>query len=197
MRTRAPQLLPLFRSDGQGRLLARVYLEPDRPSTLAALARELHVDDGGLTRESNRLELAGLVRSERVGRNRILRPNQDSPYFRDLYGLLLKAFGPATIVGPELAAIDGLERAYLFGSWAARYIGEPGPDPADVDVVAVGDPPQLEIARAERHLADQLGREVNVTVVTSEEWDAGESGFLQQVRDRPLVPLFDNVGEQA
>jgi len=189
MRTAAPHLLPLFRSEGQGRLLARVYLDPDRPATLAELSRELGVDDGGLTREADRLEAAGLIFSERVGRSRVLRPNGGSPYFSDLYGLLLKAFGPATIVGSELASIEGIDGAYLFGSWAARYVGEPGPDPADIDVVVIGRPAQLGIARAERRLQERLGREVNVTVVEPEAWDVAESGFVQQVRSRPLVPL--------
>jgi predicted nucleotidyltransferase len=189
MRTTAPQLLPLFRSDGQGRLLARVYIEPDRPAPLAHLARELELDDGGITREADRLERAGLVRSERVGRSRILHPNEDSPYYRDLYGLLLKAFGPATAVGRELARIEGIERAYLFGSWAARYVGEEGPDPADIDVIAIGEPSQLAVARAERELLGRLGREVNVTIVSPEAWEGAESGFLQQVRERPLVPV--------
>ena len=107
MRTSAPQLLPIFRSQGQGRLLARVYLQPDRPATIAELARELELDDGGLTREADRLERAGLVRTERVGRSRLLHRNEESPYFHELYGLLLKAFGPATSVGEELSGVEG------------------------------------------------------------------------------------------
>lgn len=187
MRTAAPQLLPLFRSDGQGRLLARVYLH--EPASLAEHARELGLDDGGITREADRLERAGLVRSERVGRNRVLHPDVESPYYRNLYGLLLTAFGPATLVGPALAGVEGIERAFLFGSWAARYVGESGPDPADIDVIALGTPGQLEVARAERELAEKLGREVNVTVVSEEDWEAAASGFLQEVREHPLVPL--------
>src|SRR5712691_7461907 len=81
LRTEASPLLPLFRSDGQGKLLARVYLAPDRPAPIAELARELGLDAGGLTREANRLERAGLVRSDRVGRQRLLRPNSDSLYY--------------------------------------------------------------------------------------------------------------------
>jgi len=189
MRTSSPELLPLFRSRGQGRLLARVYLAPDKPAPLAQLARELELDDGGITREADRLERAGLIRSERVGRSRVLRPNEESPYYPELYGLLLKAFGPATVIGPELGEIDGVESAYVYGSWAARYVGEPGDDPADIDVVLVGRPSQLAVARAERTLSDRLGREVNVIVVPAQDWEAGDSGFLQHVREGPLVPL--------
>jgi len=194
MRTSAPHLLPLFRSDGQGRLLARIYL--DKPGPLAQLARDLDLDGGGITREADRLERAGLIRSERVGRNRILHPDEDSPYYRNLYGLLLIAFGPATLVGPALAQVEGIERAFIFGSWAARYAGEPGFDPADIDVIAIGQPSQLAVARAERELIEKLGREVNVTIVSPEEWEAADSGFLQQVRERPVVPLDLTQGEE-
>lgn len=189
MRTAAPPLLPIFRSDGQGRLLARIYIQPDRPATLAELARELELDDGGLTREADRLEHAGLIRSERVGRSRLLRRNEDSPYFGELYGLLLKAFGPATLVGEELSGLEGVEQAYLYGSWAARYAGELGEDPYDLDVMVVGRPSRLAIAGVERKLSERLGREVNAVVVAPEEWAAAESGFLQEVKRRPLVPV--------
>jgi predicted nucleotidyltransferase len=166
-----------------------VYLQPDRPATIADLARELGLDDGGLTREADRLERAGLIRSERVGRSRLLHRNEDSPYFHELYGLLLKAFGPATSVGEELRDVQGVEEAFLYGSWAARYVGERGEDPFDVDVLVVGRPSRLAIARAERLLSERLGREVNAVVVTSEEWEAAESGFLTEVKRRPLVPV--------
>lgn len=189
MRTEPSLLLPLFRSDGQRRLLARVYLAPDRPVPLSELARELAIDRGGLKREADRLERAGLIRSERVGRQRYLYPDARSPYYRDLYGLLVKAFGPATLIGPELARIDGIDRAYLHGSWAARYHGEPGLDPADIDVIVVGRPSRIAIAGAERRLAELLAREINVSVVDPDEWEAAPTGFLQEVQRRPLVPI--------
>jgi len=190
MRTSAPQLLPIFRSEGQGRLLARVYLQPDRPATVAGIARELGLDDGGLTREADRLERAGLIRSERIGRSRILLPNDASPYFRDLYGLLLKAFGPATVLAEELSDVVGVEQAYLYGSWAARYSGEPGPDPVDLDVIVVGAPRSgLELNDLANDVFLRLGREVNLHVVEPEDWEAADSGFLREVQSRPLVPI--------
>ena len=189
MRTPSPELLPLFRSRGQGRLLARVYLEPDRPAPLAQLARELRLDGGGITREANRLERAGLVRSERVGRSRVLHPNENSPYYPELSGLLLKAFGPATILGPALARVDGIEHAYLFGSWAARYQGEPGPPPADIDLLLIGTPEWGAVARVARELTSLLGREVNPTILSPDQWRDDEDGFVRQVTREPRIEL--------
>jgi biotin operon repressor/predicted nucleotidyltransferase len=188
-RTASPLLLPLFRSQAQARLLARVYLAPDRPAPLAGLANELGVDRAGVKREADRLEEAGLVVSDRVGRQRLLRPNSDSPYYDDLLGLLLTAFGPAAVIGPAYRDVANLEHAYLFGSWAARYAGEPGDAPDDVDVLLVGAPDRGEVYRIALDLTDVLGREVNPTIVSRERWDSSEEGFIREVKSSPLVEL--------
>lgn len=188
MRTASPELLPIFRSVGQARLLARVFLgEP--PATLADLARELDLDDGGLTREADRLERAGLVRSERVGRSRVLHPGSTSPYYPELYALLLKAFGPASVIGPMLTSLEGVEQAFVYGSWAERYLGEPGPDPVDVDVIVIGTPRRMELSRVARELTPCFGRDVNIVPVTRSTWDAAETGFLSDVRQGALVEI--------
>ncbi len=188
-RTASPLLLPLFRSQAQARLLARVYLEPDRRAHLAELAQELGLDRAGVKREADRLEEAGLVVSERAGRQRTLRPNRDSPYYDDLHGLLLTAFGPATLVGPALCDVPGVEEAYLFGSWAARYTGVAGSDPLDIDVLVVGSPDRTTLYGVARELESLLGREVNPVIVSRKRWDAEDEGFIREVKGSPLVEL--------
>lgn len=189
MRTSPPLLLPLFRSAAQARLLTRIYLESDRPATLAELAAELGLDRAGVKREVDRLEDAGLVTTYRSGRQRLVRANPESPYYDDLLGLLLTAFGPASILGPELAGIAGIERAYLFGSWAARYEDEEGDAPNDVDVLVVGTPDRGDVYRAASALSDVLNREVNPTIVSPERWDSAEDGFIRDVKSGPLIPI--------
>ena len=94
------------------------------------------------------------------------------------------------MLAAELSKVDGVEQAYIYGSWAARYAGEPGPDPADLDVIVVGDPPSgLELNDVAIDLFSLLGREVNLHVVESAEWEAAESGFLREIQSRPLVPI--------
>jgi DNA-binding transcriptional ArsR family regulator len=189
MRTHNPQLLPLFRSRGQALLLARLFLYPDRPMSAAELASSLGVDPATILRESQRLERAGLVKRERVGRQLILRPNTDSPYSRDLQSLLAKAFGPKSLLEQELAGVDGIEVAYIFGSWAERMLGVPGPAPNDVDVLIVGDPDRRRLAQVASIVSQETEREVNPTVVSPPAWQAADSGFLRSVKNGPLVPL--------
>jgi len=188
-RTASPILLPLFRSSAQARLLARIYLEPDKPAPLAGLAHELALDRAGVKREVDRLEAAGVVVSDRVGRQRIVRPNKRSPYYEHLYGLLLTAFGPGTLIGPAIRDVPGIEQAFLFGSWAARYSGEPGSEPADIDLLLVGSPDRSSVYGIARELTETIGREVNPIIVSRERWADASDGFIRDIKQSPLVEL--------
>ena len=61
----------------------------------------------------------------------------------------------------RLADLGGVEEAYLFGSWARRYEGEPGPPPGEIDVVVIGQPDVDAVYEARREASAILGQEVN------------------------------------
>ena len=67
---------------------------------------------------------AGLLSEQRRGNLRLLQANLDSPLARPLTELLTLTYGPTAVLGDVLAAIDGIDEAYIYGSWAARYRGE-------------------------------------------------------------------------
>ena len=190
MKTQAPLLLPLFRSGSQARLLTEVYLHaPAEGETLSELAARAGVSVGTAHREVSRLEEAGLVRSTRRRKERLVQANPDSPYYSDLRSLLLKAFGPASVLGQQLSGIAGIEEAHIFGSWARRYTGEPGRPPFDLDVLVVGNPAPDDVYAACRRAEVELGLEVNATILSQSEWRNEASAFLRHLRHGPLVPI--------
>jgi predicted nucleotidyltransferase len=187
----APPLLPIFRSEHQLRLLAYLFLHPDRDYSLTELAQATRVPQPTISRETQRLLKAGVLSSESVGRTKLVRPNQEAPYFEELQGLLLKLVGPLPVLEELLDGIPGVEAAYIYGSWARRYLGEPGKPPRDLDVVVVGRPELEAIYSAVQEAEDDLGLEINPTVFSRQEWDAAESAFLATVRQGPLVPVVE------
>ncbi|ADB29247.1 DNA polymerase, beta domain protein region [Kribbella flavida DSM 17836] len=189
----APPLLPIFRSDAQARILSWLLLVPEREQPIATLVPVAGVAQSNVLREVNRLVSAGLLTERRAGPTRLVSANRSSPYFEPLVQLLGRAFGPASLVPEELEQVPGVERAVIAGSWARRFHGEPGPPPNDVDVVVVGEPDRRRLRRANARLEERLGTPVQVTVVTSEEWDSQSSGFLQEVRTRPHLTVIDNT----
>lgn len=189
-RTAAPTPLPLFRSNGQARLLTHVFLSYSRgPAPLAEIARELELDPGGVAREATRLENAGLITSTRVGRQRHLSANTKSPYYEPLRDLLARAYGPPKLIGDALRGVGGVEKALIYGSWAARFLGEPGPPPNDIDVLVVGSPDRRSLARVARELGKQLGLEVDPHMVSAADYESGATGFLRTVESGPTVAI--------
>jgi hypothetical protein len=188
MRTQAPALLPIFRSALQARLLLRV-LTSDEGLTAADLARDLEEPEPTVFRETRRLLDAGLLRGERVGRALVLKPAEDNPATAPLRQLLVVTYGPRLLIGRALAGIVGINEAYIHGSWAARFHGEPGGPPGDIDVLVVGQPDRRAVDAALAGLETELGREVNVTYVSEERWRSADDAFISTVRSRPLVPL--------
>jgi DNA-binding transcriptional ArsR family regulator len=191
MRVQSPALLPLLRSQVQGDLLALMYLEPEREFTVTEAAHRVESSLRAVHHEIGRLVQAGLLADRRHGNNRLVRAVTDSPLSRPLTDLLAVTYGPLPVLTSGLAAVRGVERAFIYGSWAARYTGEPGPPPHDVDVLVVGgaDPDELDVVAqaAER----RLGREVNIRRIKPETWaqPASEDAFLTSVRSRPLIEL--------
>lgn len=192
MRTDPPTLLPLLRSQVQGNLLALTYLNPTHEYTVTEASRRVGASVKATQQEVDRLVAAGILADRRHGNNRLVRAVTDSPLSRPLTDLLAVTYGPLPVLTEELRRVPGIDSAFLYGSWAARYSGEPGSPPNDVDVLVVGeaDPDELDLA-AQRAEARLGGREVNIRRVRARVWEqpTDADAFLASVRSRPLVQL--------
>jgi predicted nucleotidyltransferase len=191
MRTSAPPLLAVFRSQLQGELLAQVFLDSAEASTVSELARALGAPVATVAREVSRLAAAGVLLTNRRGRALLVSANETNPAVQPLRELVLIAFGPRQVITDEFGSIAGIQELLLFGSWAARYLGEQGPVPGDIDVLVVGEVDRDAIYDAAERAARRLRREVNPTTVSPARWASNEDPFLRNVRSRPLLPVID------
>jgi len=191
MRTQAPLLAPVFRSEGQARLLAEVLLGADELS-IADLAERARLAYPTAHREVARLLRAGILVERVVGKSRLVRANPESPLTAPLREILLVATGPVTLLAEELAPVSGVEAVFLYGSFAARMRGVEGPAPHDIDVMVVGSPEAGAVFDACERVERLVGRPVNPTIVTAAELRQ-HSGFLDQVRSSPIVPVLGEV----
>lgn len=189
MKPRVPTLSPILRSDTQGRMLAALFLHPEREYRATELAREAQVSLPTILRDIDRLTESGYLTERTSGRNRYLRANTDHPIFASLASVLRYAYGPLAILPRLLSAIPGVTKAYVFGSWAARYAGTTGPDPHDIDVIAIGDADRMRIYEVASEATTQLGRDVNIRAVSENDWRRGDDLFISTIKDGPLVEL--------
>jgi len=184
-------LLPLLPSRATGALLALLYLHPDRDYSLAEAGRLISASPKVMHTEADRLITAGLVREARRGRARLLRAETNGPVSRPLTDLLAVTYGPLPVLTDLLSEVAGVDQAFIYGSWAARYLGEPGRVPKDVDVLAVGTASDDDLYEAARRAEQRLEREVNISRVSPQYWENPDpaDSFMRHIRERPLLKL--------
>ena len=191
MRTEAPLLAPIFRSDGQARLLSTILLG-DEELSLTALAQRAELAYPTAHREVARLLEAGILDERHAGRTRLIRAADESPLVPPLREILMIATGPVVLLAREFSTIERIESAFLYGSVAARLRNVAGRAPQDIDVMVIGDPDVDAIDEACERVERAVRRPVNPTILTRAEFDRS-SGFLDNVRTHPVVPIVGDV----
>ncbi|HEY5848450.1 MAG TPA: ArsR family transcriptional regulator [Microlunatus sp.] len=189
MRTRSAALLPLLRSEVQGEVLALLLLHPDESYTVTSVANTVHRPMQSIQKEISRLVDAGILDDRKVGNMRYVQANTAGALYAPLAELMALTYGPEPVLRDLLAAMPQVQEAYIYGSWAARRTGEPGPVPVDIDVIVIGSSPTSVLDEVAERAESELHRPVNIRRVAPEDWAAAGSGFLQELQSRPLIPL--------
>jgi DNA-binding transcriptional ArsR family regulator len=194
MRSAAPALLPIFRSRLQADILAALLLNPEAEMSMTDMAERFEAPLSTVHGEVSRLTEVGLLRRRNVGRSALIRANLQNRLVRPLTELLLLSWGPLQIVAEEFAALPDTERVVIFGSWAARYLGQAGPAPHDLDVLVVGQPTRESVYDAADRAQQRLGMPVNPVTRTADAWLADEDPLVKQIHASPLVTVLEPGG---
>lgn len=192
MRSNAPGLLPILRSQHLAEILTLLLLHPDAEYTLSEVASKLSLPLTTVQREVTRLSDSELIRERRVGRSRLVSADPASRYTRPLTELVTLAFGPQFVIAEEYAPLNAIAAA-IYGSWAARYEGITGHAPHDVDVLVIGDVPRRDMYEAAERAEQRLGLPVNPVLCSPARWLAASDALIQQIRTGPLVWV---IGEE-
>ena len=190
MKVAASSLAPILRSDVQGRILARLFQDADAEYTVTDLAAGAETSFPTAQREVNRALEAEILAERRVGQARLIRANSHHPLFNPLRQVVLATYGPPAVIGREFLGIDGARAVVLFGSWAARYAGQPGRAPSDVDVLVLGDPDRDAVDDAAERAEHQIGVPVQATIRTVAHWRRQDDSFIAEIKKRPLIPVL-------
>lgn len=158
----------------RGELVVAAFTQPDKWWYLSELAHFLGTTPSSLQRELKALVRAGILERRREGTRVYFKADTSSPLFPELRGLVEKSAGllPALrlVLEPFGRRIDC---AFVYGSVAR---GEEH-SLSDVDLMLIGAVGLADLATSLRELESRLGREVNVTVFSSDE-------FRKKVRQR-------------
>jgi predicted nucleotidyltransferase len=190
MRSKAPALLPIFRSQLQADILALLLLNPSHEYSMTELADRFSAPLSTVHGDVKRLTQAGLLRRRNVGRSALVQANPRNRLVEPLTELLFLSWGPMQVVADEFDGLDGAERVLIFGSWAARYRQRHGPQPNDLDVLVVGQPSRADVYDAADRAQQRLGMPVNPVIRTADAWRQANDPLIQQIQSGPQVAVL-------
>lgn len=179
------------------KVLGLLFGRPEESFYLREIARMTDVGLGSVQRELEGLTEAGLVTRTERGRQVYFQANAESPVFDELCRLVEKTSGLADAVRAALIPFEEggqITFAFIFGSVAT---GDHSAD-SDVDLMILGDIRLSEIVPVLRPVQDQLGREVNPSIYSLDEFRekaaAGEH-FIRSLIKRPKMMLVGSENE--
>jgi predicted nucleotidyltransferase len=166
MRKNAPALDCLFPSVRRG-VLAATLTRPEKWWYLSELAEFLHTRPSSLQRELSSLEQSGILQQRKDGRRTYFKAETRSPIFRELRGIFEKTEGLIPSLRVALRPFENkIVFAFVYGSIARRQEHAT----SDVDLMVIGNVGLGDLAPSLRKAERRLGREVNVTNYSVDEF---------------------------
>src|SRR5260370_18312846 len=158
----------VLRSKARQQLPAYYFTNLTARHHLRDLAERLSIDPSNLSKELGRMEREGLFRSEVSGRQKYFQLNREYPLFDEVRKIVAKTIGAAPLITQSLKRIEGIDEAYLYGSFASNQQDAA----SDLDVLVIGAPREEVLAPVMQRLERQLGREIKYTVLTPKEFES-------------------------
>ena len=189
MRSSAPAFFPVFRSASQAEILAAILLYPDCEQTITDLSRRLGIPLATVSDEVARLVEARILTARKIGRSNLLRPNPDNRLVGPLTEIVLATMGPHLVVRDAFAGMAGVSQLLIYGSWAARYHGQTGPPPNDVDLLVVGKPDRAAVYAAADVVEQRTGLPVNPVIASAKRWNDDADPLVIQIKSSPSLEV--------
>lgn len=163
------------------KLLSYFFLNKTKEFYVNELARLLKVDPKNLDKKLKELGKEGLFKSEFKGVQKYYSLNQSFPLLEAYEQIINKTIGLEYQLKNVLMRINGLEEAYIFGSYASDKLGVL----SDIDLLIIGSHRTLDAEKAISPLRESLGRDVNIIDMTRKEF-----GKRKQKKDPLIKDIF-------
>ncbi|WP_339528044.1 nucleotidyltransferase domain-containing protein [Pseudomonas mucidolens] len=175
----------------QQKVLGLLYGKPEQSFFTNEIARWAQVGKGSLTRELERLHLAGILNMTRQGNQTHYQANPQCPIYAELLAIVRKSLSLDEPLRNALAPFAiRLKWAFIYGSIAK----DAAHSSSDIDLMLIGESLDYsEVMEQLMPLEQQLGRTINPTLYTPQDWigkwNAGNS-FVRRVADQAKINLI-------
>jgi len=168
------------------RLLAVFFTNPEAELYVREAAAQINADPTNVSRELRKLEEEGLFISKLQGKQKYFRLNTKYPLYGEFKSMIMKTVGVQGSLETLVKDMPGVKRAFIYGSFA-RNTERAGSDIDLCLIVRKSEFKENPLLEGLRRLERELGREINYTFLTEEEWKS-----KQHSKDSFVTKLLTN-----
>ncbi len=159
-------LAKLFGSEARVKVLSLFMLNAGREYYLREIALKTGLAVRSVQRAVESLVEIQILERENRGNSVYFRLNAKHPIAGDLKAIFLKTDGLGDLLRGALSQQRSIDVAFVYGSVAR---GEETAE-SDIDLALIGSISRKHLSAVLSELEDDVGREINATVFTPEEW---------------------------
>lgn len=168
----------LISSKTRIKLLLKFFLNSNTVSYLRSLENEFGDSSNAIRVELNRLEKAGMLKSEVNGNKKMFKANKSHPLFNEVHNILLKHIGFDKIVTNVIERLGDVEKVFLAGTFAR------GLDGPVIDLILVGDIDASYLVELISKAEKRINRKIRYLVYSKSEFEKLE------IKDFEFEPLL-------
>lgn len=148
-------------------LLNYFFLNPGESLFVNEISRKLDLDKRNLVKKLKELEEEGIMLSETRGNQKIYSINRLYPLYEEYRKIVFKTIGIESKLKRMLKQVPGIEKVYLFGSYAKDAMEVH----SDIDLLVIGDHKIMDLQKEVSKLQKEIGREINVVNMDRKEFE--------------------------
>ncbi len=164
------------------RILMRLFLNPQQQAYLRGLADEFDASTSQVREELQHLSEAGLLLSNKHGRQTNYKANVEHPLFPELQSMVRKSLGMDQIIESIVERLGNLKYAYLIDDYAQ------GKDTGLIDLLLVGEIDRDNLKDLVTKTEKYIGRKIRTLVLEEQEFKE----LTPLIKDKPRVLLWQS-----
>ena len=170
------------------KLLNYFFINKHKEHYVNELARILEVDVKNLDKKLKELEKNGIFKSRFKGNQRHYSINTSFPLYKEYEKIVQKTIGVETSLKETFKKINGIEEAYIFGSYANNKLDAS----SDIDIMIIGNHKALDAQKAVLKTQKLLNREINIIDMDRNEFDSKKEkkdNFIREVFNNKTIKI--------
>jgi len=156
-----------MRSKVTKELLNYFFLHPEDGLFVNEISRKLDLDKRNLVKKLKELEEEDILKSESRGNQKTYSINRSFPLFNEYKRIVFKTIGIENKLREILKTVEGVEKAYLFGSYARNDLDTH----SDIDLLVIGEHKAISLQKQINKMQKRIDREINIVNMDKKEFN--------------------------